>query len=334
MVRRLNNLMISLIQNETIKMIKKKRFYVILLVLLVLVPIFAYAQMKQAEDKREKYGSDWRREVQQAITDNQNSLGSDRVPEEWKKYRQIYIQQMKYYLDNDVNPAQPGGVSFTREFMNNASTLFIPLLIMGIGSDIVSSERTTGTVKMLLTRPVRRWKILLSKLITLLMFVSLTVLSSFVICYLISGLFFGYQGGNIPVFTGFRLHGADVDMSAVHAVPQWKYLLMQAGLIWFVGVTVAILAFMVSVLVRSTSASIVIMMAALIAGGILSNMASSWTSAKYLFMVNLGLTNYLAGTPAPIEGMNLGFSLAVLAIWAACSLVLSFLVFTKQDILN
>ncbi|MNP73595.1 ABC-2 family transporter protein [compost metagenome] len=96
----------------------------------------------------------------------------------------------------------------------------------------------------------------------------------------------------------------------------------------------AILAFMVSVLVRSTAASIVIMMAALIAGSILSNMASAWTSAKYLFMVNLGLTNYLAGTPAPIEGMTLGFSLAVLSIWGACSLVVSFLVFTKQDILN
>lgn len=328
------SLMISLIQNEMIKMIQKKRFYVVLLVLLVLVPIFAYAQMKQAEDKIEKYGSDWRREVQQAITDNQNSLGSDRVPEEWKKYRQIYIQQLKYYLEHDVNPAQPGGVSFTREFLDNASSLFIPLLIMGIGSDIVSSERTSGTIKVLLTRPVRRWKILLSKLITLMMFVSLIVLSTFVICYLISGLFFGYQGFDAPVFTGFQLSGSAVDVSSVHAVPQWKYLFMQAGLVWFVGVTVAVLAFMVSVLVRSTAASIVIMMASLIAGSILSNMASSWASAKYLFMVNLGLTNYLAGTPAPIEGMTLGFSLAVLGGWAAASLVVSFLVFTKQDILH
>ncbi|MNM77414.1 ABC-2 family transporter protein [compost metagenome] len=326
--------MLSLVKNETIKMIRKKRFYVVLLVLVVLVPLFAYAQLRESESKREKFGTDWRREVQQAITDNQNSLGSDRVPEEWKKYRKIYIQQLKYYLEHDVNPAQPGGVSFTREFLNNAATLFIPLLIMGIGSDIVSSERTTGTVKMLLTRPIRRWKVLLSKLITLLMFVSLTVVSTVIICYVISGLFFGYSGLNMPVFTGFQLNGSEVDMSTVHSIPQWKYLFMQTGLIWFVGIIVAILAFMVSVLVRSTAASIVVMMAALIAGSILSNMASAWTSAKYLFMVNLGLTNYLSGTPAPIEGMTLGFSLAVLSIWGACSLFVSFLVFTKQDILN
>lgn len=326
--------MLPLIKNETIKMIRKKRFYVVLLVLIALVPLFAYAQLRESESKREKFGTDWRREVQQAITDNQNSLGSDRVPEEWKKYRKIYISQLKYYLEHDVNPAQPGGVSFTREFLNNAATLFIPLLIMGIGSDIVSSERTVGTVKMLLTRPIRRWKVLLSKLITLLMFVSLTIVSTVIICYFISGLFFGYGGFNMPVFTGFQLNGSEVDMSTVHSVPQWKYLFMQTGLIWFVGIIVAILAFMVSVLMRSTAASIVVMMAALIAGSILSNMASAWTSAKYLFMVNLGLTNYLAGTPAPIEGMTLGFSLAVLSIWGACSLVVSFLVFTKQDILN
>lgn len=102
---------------------------------------------------------------------------------------------------------------------------------------------------------------LLSKLITLIMFVSIIVVSAYVICYGISGAVFGYKGFGIPVFTGFKVVGTDVDMSAVHAVSQWQYMLMQAGLIWFVSIIVAMLAFMVSVLVRSTAASIVIMMA-------------------------------------------------------------------------
>lgn len=325
---------LPLIQNECIKIIKKKRFYVVLLILLVLVPIFTYAQMRSSELSRDKFNGDWKLETQQQITDNQNSLGSDRVPEEWKKYRLIFVQQLQYYLDHDVNPKEPNGVTFTREFMDNSIALFIPLLIMAIASDIVSGERTTGTIKMLLTRPVKRWKVLLSKMITIIMFVSLIVLSTFVISYVISGAFFGYKGFNIPVFTGFQISGSNVDMSAVHAVPQWEYLLMQCGLIWVVAITVALLAFMVSVLVKSTAASIVVMMATLIAGTILTNMASAWTSAKYLFMVNLQLTNYLAGTPAPIEGMNLNFSLIVLGIWALVSVVVSFTVFTKRDILN
>lgn len=79
----MSNIM-PLIRNETIKMVKKKRLYIIFIVLAVLVPMFTYAQMKSAENNRDKFGGDWRLELQQAITDNQNSLGSDRVPEEYK----------------------------------------------------------------------------------------------------------------------------------------------------------------------------------------------------------------------------------------------------------
>ncbi|MBB3127753.1 ABC-2 type transport system permease protein [Paenibacillus rhizosphaerae] len=332
-MRALINLL-PLVKNETIKIIKKKRFYVVLLILIVLVPMFTYAQMRSAERTREKFHDDWRLEVQQQITDNENSLSSDRVPDEWKKFRKIFIQQLQYYLDHDVNPNEPNGVTFTREFLDNSIALFIPLLVMAIASDIVSGERTSGTIKMLLTRPVKRWKVLLSKLIALVMYNSLIVVSTVIITYLISGAVFGYKGFTIPVFTGFLIRGSEVDMSAVHAVPQWEYLLMQAGLAWFVSLVVGVLAFMVSVLVRSTAASIVVMMAALIAGSILTNMASAWNSAKYLFMVNLQLTNYLSGTPAPIEGMSLTFSLIVLTVWGAAAIAISFLVFTKRDILN
>lgn len=327
------NSLLPLIKNETLKIVKKKRFHVIVLILLVLIPIFTYAQMKTTESNREKF-KDWRLALQQQITDNQNSLASARVPEEWKKYRLIMIQQWQYYLDHDVDPSSPNAVTFTRMFMDNSATLFIPLLVMAIGSDLVSSERTTGTIKMLLTRPVRRWKILLSKLVALSMFVGLIIVVTFALSYLISGIVFGYGGWTFPLFTGFQINGTDVDVSAVHPVPQWFYLLMQCGLIWFTSMVVAVLAFMVSVLLRSTAASIVTIMATLIAGTILTNMSSSWPSAKYFFMVNLKLTDYLGGTPPPIEGMTLPFSLAVLGVWAIAALVVSFLVFTKQDILN
>ncbi|MGZ9584111.1 ABC transporter permease [Paenibacillus marinisediminis] len=326
--------MLALIRNETLKVLKKKRFYVILLILIILIPVFTYAQMKTAQNSREKFDQDWRREITQQITDYQNSLGSDRIPEEWKKYRRIMLQQLQYYLDHDVNPSEPNGVTFTRVFMDNSATLFIPLLIMAIASDIVSSERSTGTIKMLLTRPVRRWKILMSKWIVLMLFSGIIVLATAVLSYLISGAVFGYGGWTFPLFTGFDVSGSDVNMDTVHSVPSWLYLFMQCGLIWFSSIVVAALGFMVSVLVRSTAASIVTMMAALIAGTILYNMASSWPAAKYLFMLNLKLTDYLAGTPTPVEGMSLLFSLGVLTVWGAVALIIAFRVFTKQDILN
>ncbi|MFC4777635.1 ABC transporter permease [Paenibacillus sp. GCM10023252] len=325
--------LLPLIQNETLKIWKKKRFYVVVLILLILIPIFTYAELKVAQNNADKF-KDWRNQVLQQITDMQNTLSSDRIPEEWKRYQRITVQQLQYYLDKDVNPNSPNGVTFTRNFLDNSVTLFIPLLVLAIGSDLVSGERTNGTIKMLLTRPVRRWKILFSKLAALTLYVSLTIVTTAALCYIISGLFFGYEGWTMPIFTGFALNGSEVDARYVHAVAQWRYLLMQGGLIWFSAMTVAILSILVSVLIRSTAASMVTMMAAVIAGTILSNMSSSWESAKYIFAVNLQLTSYLEGSPPPIEGMTLVFSLAVLGIWSALALVVSFLVWTKQDILN
>ncbi|AZN42039.1 ABC transporter permease [Paenibacillus albus] len=325
--------LLPLIQNETLKVWKKKRFFVVLLVLLVLIPIFTYAQMKIAETNKKNF-NDWRNQLVQQINEYQNMLSSDRIPEEWKRQRRIAVQQLQYYLDHDVNPNSPNGVTFTRSFMSNAVTLFYPLLVLAVASDLVSGERSTGTIKMLLTRPVRRWKILFSKLIALTFYVSLTVVASAILCYLISGAVFGYGGWQIPVFTGFVINGSSVESTYVHAVPQWLFVLMEGGLIWVSSMTVAILALMVSVLVRSTAASIVTMMAAIIAGTILSSMSSSWESAKYIFAVNLQLTDYLAGSPPPIQGMTLSFSLLILAIWAAAGLFVSFRVFTKQDIMN
>ncbi|CAN7696995.1 MULTISPECIES: ABC transporter permease [unclassified Paenibacillus] len=325
----------ALVKNEMIKMIKKKRFYVILLILLALIPMFTYAQMRVAQHTQKQFGtSDWKADQRQKVTDWEKRLSSARTPDEWKQQLRVQIQIANYYLDQDVNPSSPNAVTFTREFVKNAVGLFIPLIIMVISADIVSSEHSTGTIKLLLTRPVRRWKILLSKLITVIFFTSLTVLSTGLICYLISGVVFGYNGWNMPIFTGIQLSGADVDFSRVRAVDQWFFLLMEFGLVWFTAIVVAIMSLMLSVLIRSTAAGMGVMLAVLISGTILSNMVSSWETAKYLFMVNLDLTKYLTGGIPPIQGMDLGFSLSVLSVWTVIALIVSFTVFSRKDILN
>ncbi|WP_166241495.1 ABC transporter permease [Paenibacillus turpanensis] len=324
-----------LIRNETVKIWKKRRFHVIILILLVLIPIFTYAQMRVAQTQLKQTGSsDWRVATQTRVQDYTSRLSSPRIPEEWKESIKVEVQRLQYYLDRDIDPQAPNGVTFTRVFLANSINLFLPLMVMVIASDMVSSEHATGTIKLLLTRPVRRWKVLFSKLVALIFYVSMIVLATTVVSYLISGLVFGFSGWTHPVLTGFRINGSEVDTSRIQVVPQWLFLLMTAGLAWFSALVVAILSLMVSVLIRSTAAGMGVMLAAIIAGTILSNMVSSWETAKYFFMVNLETTVYLNGTVPPIKGMTLPFSLAVLSVWAACALYVSFRVFTRKDVLN
>ena len=325
--------MINLVQNEMLKLVRKKKLVVVALIIGILISVFTYAQYKEAQRTLERLGDvDWRTTLQQQIIDTQNRLTSSRISDEWKSQLQLRIQQQQYYLDHNVNPMEPGAPTFMREFAKNSIDLFLPLMVMIIAADLVSSERSAGTVKLLLTRPVKRWKILLSKYITLVLAVSFIIVLFGMFSYLISGLVFGYQGWTAPVITGFSVEAGELITSGIQLIPQWQYLLMEFGLVWFVALVVGTLSFMLSVLIRSTAAGMGVMLATLISGMILSNMVSSWVSAKYLFMINLKLTDYLTGSAPPIDGMTLGFSLAVLAAWGLAALAVSFTVFLKQDV--
>jgi len=328
-----NPSMLGLVQNETVKLLRRRRFLVVVLILVILIPIFTYAQYRSVITAQERMGtSDWRPLLTQQIVDMQNRLASSRLPEEWRDLIKIRIQQQQYYLDHDIDPMAPGGPTFARGFMDQAITMFLPMIIVVLAVDLVSAEFSEGTIKLLLTRPVRRWKVLTSKYITMVLFTSLTILMTLVLAYLISGIVFGYAGWNLPILTGFQIQGSELDTSKVFMLPQWQFLLLQYGLGWFVCVVVGTVTFMVSVLVRSAAAGMGIMMAALISGMILTQMASSWEASKYLFIVNLELTDYLNGTLPPIAGMTLPFSLTVLSVWAIASLIVAYTAFIRRDV--
>ncbi|MFP3125489.1 MULTISPECIES: ABC transporter permease [Bacillaceae] len=323
---------LQLVYNESEKIYRKKRVFVIILILLVLIPIFVYAQYREVQTTMKRLGtSDWRVSLQQQIVDTQNRLNNSRLPEEWREWLKVRIEQQQYYLDHDINPNAPGAPTFTRAFIEQGITLFVPLLVMIVAIDIVSGERSDGTIKMLLTRPVRRWKVLLSKYVTMLLFVSLILLLVGIIAYLLSGIVFGYSGWMLPVLTGFVIENESLNTNFVHLVPQWMYVMMAYGLAWFVAVVIGTISFMISVLIRNTPAGMGVMLAGLIAGNILSNFATSWEGAKYIFSVNLSLTDYLSGQLPALKGLSMSFSLLNLTAWAAVSLFVSFFVFTKQD---
>jgi ABC-2 type transport system permease protein len=315
-------------------MLKKRRMLVVVLIIMVLIPIFTYAQMKSAQNTRKQLGTeDWHVAAQKKIRDYSNSL-SNNIPEEFKKYRKVEIQKLQYALARDVDPQSPNAVTFTNILIRNTISLILPLFVTVVAADVVSSEHSNGTIKILLTRPVRRWKILMSKLITLLMFVSMIILVMAILSYLISGIVFGYKGWGAPVLTGYQISDSQLITDHVHIVSQAMYLVMELGLAWFSCAAVACLALMTSVLVRSTAASMGIMLATLIAGFILTNMVSSWESAKYLFVINLDTVSYLSGSIPPIPGLSLPFAIVDLALWAAGGLFVAFFVFTRKDILN
>src|SRR5262252_5700584 len=321
---------LPLVENEMLKLLRRRRFRLALLILVALLGLIVYGQTRIRERTG---GKDWRIRAQERIASMQNQLRSGRMPKTAERWARFEVSRLQYHVDRNINPDEISGPLFARGFATAASYLLLPLLALVFASDIVSSEFTQGTIKLLLTRPVSRARVLTSKLAALLLAITLAVLLGGVVAYALGSLAFGPRGWGAPILTGFRLSGDAVDLSSVRAVPLWEDAVVVFGLAWFATLSVGMLAFLASVVLRSTAASMGTMFAALIAGTILPRLAPSWEAQRYLFVTNLPLPDYYSGSPPPIPGITVVFAVVVLALWSAAAILAAFLVFVRRDVL-
>jgi ABC-2 type transport system permease protein len=318
-----------LVQNETLKLLRRRRFTIVMGILVVILSLFSYSQYKMLKNQRDR---NWRAEIQQRVANFQNTLRRGRVNASWARSLRAEISRLQFYVDHDIEPDKPSAPIFVRAFANFAGFLLLPLLVATLGSDIVSAENAEGTDKLLLTRPVRRWKILLSKLVTLWLFTTLTLLCGGILSYVISAFVLPRRGWTAPIFSGFQLSGSAFKLDSVRQLPLWKDALIAYGLEWYALLTVASIALLLSVLFKSSAASIGTMLASLIGGTILTRISPDWTAGKYLFVSALPLADYYTGEPPPYEGMSLAFCMALLGVWAIGALIAAFAIFTRRDV--
>lgn len=322
-------MLVPLVQNETLKVLRRRRFAVVIAILFSILALVTYSQYRQL---RFRANRNWRADIQQRIARYQNNLRRERVNDNWARSIRAEINRLQFYLDNDLEPDKPTAPLFVRSFANVAGFLLLPLLIAVLGSDIVSAESAEGTDKLLLTRPVRRWKILASKLVTLWIFATLTLLCGAIMAYAISSIALPSVGWTAPTFTGFSVARGAFRVDAIRQLPLWKDTLIAYGLEWYALMTVASIALMLSVLFRSSAAAIGTMLASLIGGTILTRISPEWTTGKYLFVSALPLADYYTGQPPPYDDMSMTFCIGLLGVWAVGATIVSFAIFTRRDV--
>lgn len=322
-------MLIPLVQNETLKILRRKRFAVVAAILFAIIALVTYSQYRRLRDNRNR---NWRAETQQQVASYQNTLRRGRIGDSWARSLRAEINRLQFYLDHDIEPNKPTAPLFVRTFANVAGFLLLPLLVGILGSDIVSAENAEGTDKLLLTRPVRRWKVLTAKLVTLWGFATLTLATGAVLAYGVSAPFLPRGGWTAPTFTGFSITKGALQIDAVRQLPLWKDTLIAYGLEWFALLTVACIALLLSVLFKSSAAAIGTMLASLIGGTILTRISPDWTAGKYLFVSALPLADYYTGEPPPYDGMSMLFCIALLGTWAIAATAISYTIFTQRDV--
>ena len=322
-------MMLSLIQNETLKLIRRRRFAIVVGIMLVILTLVSYSQYRQL---KELQNANWRADLQERISRYENRLRRGRINPSWARSMRAEVRRLQFYLDRGINPEQPTAPLVVRSFANAAGFLLLPLLIAVLGSDIVSAENAEGTDKLLLTRPVRRWKILTAKLLTLFLFASLTLLMGGILSYLVTAPVLPAGGWDAPTFNGFQFSGDSFSLESVRQLPLWKDALLAYGLEWYALLAVASISLMLSVIFKSSAASIGTMLASLIGGTILTRISPDWTAGKYLFVSALPLADYYTGQAPPYDGMSMTFCILLLAGWAIGALIVAYTLFTRRDV--
>ena len=307
--------MLKYIRNEWMKLWAKKSSWVMLglTVLLVIGPALVSKYIEVRDDK------DWRAYAQEEIDMYKSWLGQEGMSVEDVAYYNEQIALNEYRLAEDISPGDN-----LNSYISNGMELLVIVTIFAVvvAAGIVSSEFSTGTIKMLLTRPVSRTKILLSKLLTVILF----GLTLYAVCLSLSALI------------GMLLWGAAVSPElqmvngVIEEVDPWKPL-FETFILSFGDFFMSIfLAFMLGSIFRSSSLAVGLTLFIALMSSMIVLLLSKYSFAKYVWVAHVDLTQHASGGTPYLEGVTLPFSLVVLAVYAVLFLLGSFLVFNKRDV--
>ena len=248
-------------------------------------------------------------------------LLADETDEAYKADYEQSIALAQYRIDNDL-PSEDTmtameGIDFTLSF----SIVIVGIFTMVVGASIVSNEFGTGTIKMLLTRPAARWKILLSKLVaTLLYGVALTIV-----------------GLAVGAITSFILYDSSTPLNIMMENGQIVEKAMEFNFAEMLALNAAstfmvvLFAFMLGTLFSSSTLAVSLALGIMFLGSMITMYLSNYEFAKYIWLSN-DLAQFVGeGTPI-ISDITFSFAVVVNIVYAVIFLAVTFIYFMRRDI--
>lgn len=315
--------MLNLVKNESIKLLKRPSTYIMIALIVVGTILFGFLTQWLHSNSKNDSNNDWKQGLQQDIELYEQEY--ENTNEEWyKNWMESQIAINQYRIENDIPPSY---VDYSMwSFIDESSLMitFVGLFVIIIASGIVANEYSRGTIKMLLVKPYKRWKILLSKYITVILSLLFLLAILFITAAITGALFFGLGDTNAVYLT--YENGQVIEQSLL------LYLIKLYVLSSVSTLLLATMAFMISAVFRTSGLAVGISIFLLLVGPIItSNLANHFEWTKYTLFANTDLMQYLEGTVL-MDGMTLEFSLVILAIHLILFLVISFYLFNKRDV--
>ncbi len=202
----------------------------------------------------------------------------------------------------------------------------ISLLILIIAGSIVASEYSVGTIKFLIINPVKRWKILAAKYLSVLITGISILIIYYILNFLMATAFFGLGDIGAPLL---KASDGVVTAGSPFLYVAFMYLLNSVSLL-----AMATFAFMISSLVRNAALAIGLGVFLMMTGQGVTFLLGSifgmdW--ARYILFANTDI-NAILSQNTPFLGHTLGFALTVIAVYMIVFLLTAYDAFVRTDI--
>ncbi|MEG2275208.1 MAG: ABC transporter permease subunit [Clostridia bacterium] len=255
------------------------------------------------------------------------------------KFYEENIAKNKYALekniaineDNTAKKAVNGSYTYITSIM-----AIVGVVLAGV---IVANEFATGTIRLLLISPVKRWKILFSKIFTVTCVFALVGVMCFAATILTAGILYGFDSYAVSELI-FK-DGKIVEQNIIIME------LVKMCIACLPGYVFLTFSFMISTVIRSGTLAVGLGLAGMFAGNVVSQLAFilnyAWikfTPAPYFtlepLLEKVETQNYakIIQEDFASGAISLRNGLLMIAAYITVMLVISFISFTKSDIKN
>lgn len=311
--------MLKLIQNEWMKLWSKKATW-IMAILLIVILLANAGITKWIESTAPAPEIEWQEMEMMNLASAEDQLQNPDIGPAQQDYYEGQAAIAEYRLANDAAPFKVE--SLQQQVLDSHMMLsLVTLFTVIVGAGIVASEFSQGTIKMLLTRPVKRWKILTSKYITTMLFALLFAILTFVSIALFSWIFFGVGDGAFLVWNGSEVVEGSYWAEAL------KLSVLSLASTWMIGT----FAFMLGTVFRSSSLAIGVSIFLMFVGVQLVFLLQRFEIVKYYLFTHTDLTQFYTGF-MPIPDITMAMSLIVLTVYFLVFMVISYWTFSKRDV--
>ncbi|KNY30327.1 ABC transporter permease [Pseudobacteroides cellulosolvens] len=314
---------LKLISNELYKTFFQIKTIVFICLMVALVGLVAYLSV--STDKGDKWRDDTQKQIEtikKSISETESKKDKDEFDITMLNFEKDQFKVLEYRLQHNI----PGNAITPLRFVYSCSELMVLIvLFMAIfASNIVANEYSQGTIRQLLVKPIKRWKIFIAKYLSAVLVSMVLTMILFIVSLALGFILF--QKNSNSIYDVVLVNGNIVERNML------SHILAVAFSKLFSISIISALAFFISTIVRTTGLAIIASLGIYFAGFVGGIILNKYPLYKFFITPNLDLHRYLPGESLPYAGATFTFSIVVCIVYLMAFLASGLIVFNKRDV--